>query len=254
MKKYKKIICIITILIFIIGICYLYINKKDKVAIITYHDILDKIEEDQYDTVNISIKKFEEQRKWLKKHNYKSITTNDFYNWKTNGKKIPTKSVLITFDDGWKSFYTKAIPILEKYDMKAAVFVVWSYSKNNNGIYMNLDEIKDIKENHKNIEILSHSYNLHLKENAESNNPDIYRQDFEESKKYYNESEYYAYPFGYRNNNYINTIKENNYKLAFTFGPYDFATRESNNYEIPRIGLFESTPDWKFKLKMFLEM
>mgnify|MGYP003306590339 CR=1 FL=1 len=30
--------------------------------------------------------------------------------------------------------------------------------------------------------------------------------------------------------------------------------KNNNNYEIPRLGLFESTPDWKFKLKMFLEI
>ena len=64
---------------------------------------------------------------------------------------------------------------------------------------------------------------------------------------------YYAYPFGNRNDEYISALKDNDYRLAFTFGPYEFATKSSSNYEIPRIGLFESTPDWKFRLKMFLK-
>ena len=42
--------------------------------------------------------------------------------------------------------------------------------------------------------------------------------------------------------------------MAFTFGPYDFVEKDDDNYQIPRLGLFESTEDWKFKLKMFLEM
>lgn len=257
-SKIKKIIIsiIVLFLILIIGFfSYLYIFQEDKIAILTYHDVVDTIEGDPKATVNISVKKFEEQIKWLKKHNYKSISMDEFYNWKTKRKKIPRKSVLITFDDGWKSFYTKAIPILEKYDMKASVFIIWSYSSNpNNEAYMTLEEINDVKENHKDMEILSHSYNLHLRENAEIDDYDLYKKDFSEINKYYENIKYYAYPFGYRNENYIKALKEKGYKLAFTFGPYDFTTKKNNNYEIPRIGLFESTQDWKFKLKMFLEM
>ena len=83
---------------------------------------------------------------------------------KNNKKKLPRKSILITFDDVWRSFYTKTLPIIEKYNMKVSLLIVWSYSSNpNNELYMTLDEINDIKENHQNIEILSHSYNLYLK-------------------------------------------------------------------------------------------
>ena len=253
-KRIIKYLSIIAILSIISLFSYLYLFQEEKLAILAYHDIVETID-DKETTVNITEEKFEKQIKWLKKHNYKSITMDEFYDWKNNNKKLPRKSVLITFDDGWKSFYTKAVPILEKYNMKASVFIVWSYSSNkNNEAYMTLNEINDIKENHQNMEILSHSYNLHLRENAESNDLNIYNKDFKEANKYYQDSKYYAYPFGYRNDNYIKSLKENNYKLAFTFGPYDYATKENNNYEIPRIGLFESTQDWKFKLKMFLEM
>ena len=51
-------------------------------------------------------------------------------------------------------------------------------------------------------------------------------------------------------NSYSTIIQEHfsrNYEL-------EFFLEKDNNYEIPRIGLFESTQDWKFKLKMFLEM
>lgn len=253
-KRTINYIIIFLILIAISLFSYLYIFQEEQVAVLTYHDIVNNIEDPAL-SINITEKKFEEQIKWLYKHNYKTITMDEFYEWKNNNKILPRKSILITFDDGWKSFYNKAMPILEKYNMKASVFIIWSYSSdNNNKVYINLDEIKDIEENHKNIEILSHSYNLHIRENAESNNYDLYNQDIKKVSSYYPKAEYYAYPFGYRNNNYIKALKDNNYKLAFTFGPYDFARKEDNNYEINRLGLFESTKDWKFKLKMFLEI
>ena len=257
----KKIIILLITLIFISFISLqIYFNfvQEDKVVILTYHDVVDVIEDDPKTTVNISLDKFESQIKWLSKHNYKSLSMDDFYEWKVNNKKIPRKSVLITFDDGWKSFYTKAIPILEKYNMKASVFIIWKYSENqtirNEDIYMNLNEIKDVNENHSDMEILSHSYNLHTKELADSKNYDLYNNDMKKVNIIQSNIKYYAYPFGKRNEKYIQALKDNKFKLAFTFGPYNFVTKENNNYEIPRLGLFESTPDWKFKLKMFLEI
>lgn len=260
MSKIKKaIIIIITIglLLGLSGIIYLLFIQEDKVAVLTFHNIEDKITEEN--TVNISTNKFEKYIKYLSKHGYTSLSMDEFYEWKTAGKKIPRKSILITFDDGWKSFYDKAVPILEKYNMKATVFVIWQYTETstieNNGIYMTTTEIEDIKKNHPNMTIASHSHNLHIKEIAMSNNYETYSKDMQYVKDTYGDNiKYYAYPFGRRNANYIKALKDNNYLLSFTFGPYDFARVEDDSYQIPRMGIFESTQDWKFKLKMFLEI
>ena len=260
-ENMKKIITIIAVLIFlgIISIViYLNFIEKDKIAVLTYHDVVETIEDDPNTTVNISKEKFESQIKWLKKHGYKSITMDEFYEWKKGNKKLPRKSVLITFDDGWKNYLKIALPILEKYDMSSSVFVVFKYSENctlrNEDIYLNLDDLKEISDNHKLSKILSHSYNLHEKDTADSNDYELYDEDIKKVSEFYSNIKYYAYPFGHRNDNYIKALKDNNYKLAFTFGPYDFATKENNDYEIPRMGLFESTKDWKFKLKMLLKI
>ena len=257
LKKVFKMLIISFVLLVILFCVYFLILQKPKVAVLTYHDIVENVYNPH--TVNISVEKFEKQIKWLHDNNYKALTIDEYYEWKKNNKKIPRKSVLITFDDGWHSFYTKAVPILEKYNMKASVFVIWKYSENcqNSGdkIYMNFDEIKDIIDNHKTMNILSHSYDLHEEEKAKSNNKEIYSDDMKIVRSLTEqEIKYYAYPFGKANNEYISALKENNYKLAFTFGPYAFSTKDDNDYLIPRIGLFESTKDWKFKIKMFLKL
>ena len=255
-KKILFILIAITILCLLLFFGYFFVFQEDKIAVLTYHDVVDVV--DNPATVNISVQKFESQIKWLSDNGYTSLSMDEFYDWKVNNKKFPRKSVLITFDDGWHSFYSKAIPILEKYNMKASVFVIWKYSENctirNEDVYMNLEEIKDVVENHPNMAILSYSYGLHEKEQALSRNYDLYSNDMKKVKQLSNiDIKYYAYPFGNRNDEYISALKDNDYRLAFTFGPYEFATKSSSNYEIPRIGLFESTPDWKFKLKMFLK-
>lgn len=260
-SKIKKIIKILIFLFFLAiigGIIYLNYIQEDKVVILTYHDVVNTIKDNPNTTVNISLEKFEEQIKWLSRHGYKSLSMDEFYDWKENNKKIPRKSILITFDDGWSSFYSKAMPVLEKYGMKASVFIIWNNSKNqttnDNQIYMTLDEIKDVNKNHPNMEILSHSYNLHTIESANSKDYDLYNNDMKIVKGYQPEIEYYAYPYGISNDNYVKALKNNDFKFAFTFGPYDFVSKDDNNYKLPRLGLFESTEEWKFKLKMFLEI
>lgn len=261
MKKNMIKLIIIGILLIVIALLlsFLYLNfiREDKVAVLTFHNIVDEYPDAS--SVDINVDTFEKKIKWLAKHNYTSLSLDELYDYLHNGKKISRKSILLTFDDGWESFYTKAIPILEKYNMKGTVFVIFKYSDNSSKtgdhFYMTKKQIEDIKKNHPLVTISSHSYGLHEKEKADSNDYDVYNEDLiTVNTKYIEGNQYYAYPYGRRNKNYISALKDNHYRLAFTFGPYDFVSKDSDDYELPRIGIFESTKDWKFKLKMFLEM
>ncbi len=72
---------------------------------------------------------------------------------------MPDNSVLITFDDGYEDNYTNVLPILEKYDAKATVFLIGSYIGEKSG-YLNWEQVQKMSESgHFNIE--SHTYNLH---------------------------------------------------------------------------------------------
>ena len=66
---------------------------------------------------------FENSLKYLKKHNYQTVTLKELYEWKQSGVKDNVKRVLIHFDDGFLDNYTVAYPILKKYGFKATVFI-----------------------------------------------------------------------------------------------------------------------------------
>lgn len=70
---------------------------------------------------------------------------------------IPTKAVILTFDDNWKSQFTNARPILDKYSFKATFFVICNYVGKDNKTRMNWQDILALqKEGH---DIESHTMN-----------------------------------------------------------------------------------------------
>lgn len=71
--------------------------------------------------LRVSIKTFEKQVAYLAKHGYHSLTLAEMIERKND---IPPKTVVITFDDGYKDNLTNALPILQKYNFKATLFLV----------------------------------------------------------------------------------------------------------------------------------
>lgn len=69
---------------------------------------------------------FEDQLRWLAKNGYTTLTTGQFARH-LQGEGVPSKSVLLTFDDGYLDNWVYAYPLLKKYGFKATVFLVTSW-------------------------------------------------------------------------------------------------------------------------------
>ena len=66
---------------------------------------------------------FEKKIAYLKSR-YNIISLNEFKDFIFNGKKLPSKALLLTFDDGDYSLYTNALPILKKYNTAITLFII----------------------------------------------------------------------------------------------------------------------------------
>ena len=66
---------------------------------------------------------FESQISGLAKHGYCALSAREFAAFMA-GEPVPPKSILITFDDGYLDNWVYAHPVLERYGMKATLFVV----------------------------------------------------------------------------------------------------------------------------------
>ena len=263
----KNILITILLLILILSIITLtYLYKNPKIPVLCYHNIATQNEKANYPEESdwtITTDNFKEHLDYLKNNNYKTLTMDEFYNWKIGNLNLPYKSVLITFDDGFLSNYEYAFKLLKEYNMNATVFVVGSFIDNSttnewNGnikTYMTKDILENLKNEYPNIEIYSHSYNLHY-QGAINQNKDVLMQDIENFDNFYPNNDILCYPFGQYNDNIEDCLKESNYKMAFRYGPnkkdYKKASRNDNIYKIPRLNVSHGMSVFKFALRLFM--
>jgi len=74
--------------------------------------------------LTVSPERFERQVRWLAGRGYTGISPSDWACWRREGKGLPDKPVLFTFDDGYADLVEHALPILRRYGFGAAVYVV----------------------------------------------------------------------------------------------------------------------------------
>lgn len=259
MKKKIKILLIILlslVLLGLLGISLIY-NEKT-IAILGYHNIYNKEDEQiEYNQFIIDTDNFEEQMKYLKENNYKTLSLDEFYCWKKEKCDFGRKTVMITFDDGYYYNYKYAFEILKKYNLKAVVFFVGTYaSSNDNDInndinsFMSLETIEKAKEEYPNIEFASHTYNMHGNSNVSNLTKEEIDKDIKEFNSI-NKTEYIAYPGGNYNDDFIEVLKENGYKMGFGFGPeHRKARRSDNDFDIHRLNISSDMSIEKFIIRI----
>ena len=96
------------------------VDQTAQVLIFCYHRLVDKI---RYPGTEITPAAFEAQMKELKDKGITVISMQDLLAWKRGEKNIPPRCAVITFDDGWKSQYEVAWPIMKKYGYPFTLFI-----------------------------------------------------------------------------------------------------------------------------------
>jgi len=103
-------------------------------VILMYHSI-GEAQAEKKNSLNISLKSFEQQMEFLRANHYRVIPLLELKNLLKENKKIPPKTVVLTFDDGYENNYTNAFPILKKYNFPATIFVTVNYLEKERMMY-----------------------------------------------------------------------------------------------------------------------
>jgi peptidoglycan/xylan/chitin deacetylase (PgdA/CDA1 family) len=166
---------------------------------------------------------FEQHMKTLKDNGYSAISTAELSEFLAFRKAIPKKAVVIHLDDGYRSSYDIAYPVLKKYGFTATLFIYTSFigaSKN----ALTWDQLKTMKA--EGFEVGSHSVNhvnLSKKLGGESENEYLARVKRELllakqvlDDKLNQNTQYIAFPYGEFSPVLLKLCQETGYRVGFS--------------------------------------
>lgn len=95
-----------------------------RVSVLGYHDFSHALPETE---MRMNPAKFRKQLEILRQLGITVISLQDFQAWKRGQISLPEKCVLLTFDDGWRSVYTDAFPILKEFGHPFVLYLYKNY-------------------------------------------------------------------------------------------------------------------------------
>lgn len=144
-------------------------DARDRFVVLSYHDVQDEVAKDiAAGQTAVSTQNLIAQFDWLKREGWQVIGTNDLRAAKAGKKPLPEKAVLLTFDDGYVSFYDKVLPLLKRYGYRAVLAVVGEWMTPGKAKpedmprepLLNWAQVREIRKSGL-VEIASHTYGLH---------------------------------------------------------------------------------------------
>ncbi len=218
------------------------------VPVLSYHHF----SPDRADKMTVTQPAFEGQMKLLKDRGYRVITLDQLFDFLEFKGQIPKKSVVITIDDGWRSTYDIAFPILRKYGYPATLFIYTDLIVGSEKT-LSWDLVQEMANNGLDIQCHTKSHrNLTTAEQKES-----YKDYFEAiekeisvcktmvKRKLNRDVKYLAYPYGETNHLVNELLKKQGYRGAFT------VKRGGNPFFIHNYGLNRSMIYGNFDLNQF---
>lgn len=136
-----------------------------------YHNVEDRDPDQTY--VGVTTEKLVQQLDWLQGNGYHFISLSDVLAAHAGVQPLPDKAVLLTFDDGFESFYTRAFPILQAFRAPAllALTGVWLEGASDGTVqygdrrlprdmFLRWPQVREMIASGL-VEVASHSWNLH---------------------------------------------------------------------------------------------
>ena len=199
-----------------------YTSGYQQIPVLCYHQFTTSSHSNN--RMVITQNEFEQQMRYLREHGYQILTLQELYRFVQGQQEAPDKAVVITVDDGYRSYLDVAVPILRKYDIPSTIFVYPDFI--GAPLALSWDNIKMFTQDPL-IDVQSHSKtHANLAFNAKTENTKQYQARLhqevltaaEKIERITGENSIhnFAYPYGNTSQELIVLLEQNNYQLGFT--------------------------------------
>lgn len=221
-------------------------RRYTRVAVLGYHNFS---KDAPVSEMMMRTSEFREQMEYIRKEGLTVISMQEFLEWRFGARDLPAKCVLITIDDGWKSVYTEAFPILKEYKYPFTIFLYTDFLSGR-GESMSPTMIREMMKN--GATVGSHSVHHYYPsswekcaEQGEQAYTKMVDEELGESRRRLSRSfgtiNTYCYPGGYATQPMLDRIPSYGYAAAFTVVPGK-VTCEENPWMIHRYMVFGNDP------------
>ncbi|MCB1094052.1 MAG: polysaccharide deacetylase family protein [Verrucomicrobiae bacterium] len=221
----------------------LTINKEAQVSVLGYHDF---ITGRSTNPMMINVDKFRSQMQALKDADIPVIGFDEFFAWRSGEKDIHDPSVMITIDDGWRSTYELAWPVLKEFDFPFSIYLYKNYV-GGGGRALTVEMIKEMAA--AGVEIGSHTVSHPLRKSVfayrgkrtQAEFDEYLRVELQESKRFLEDkfgisARTFAYPGGIHTDEIVALCEKYGYQASITCNPsrttWDTPMQEINRYII----------------------
>lgn len=216
-------------------------REQTRVAVLGYHNFSNSKRPTE---MLMRTAEFCQQMQYIKDAGLSVISMQDFLEWRHGTRRLPARCVLITIDDGWKSVYTDAFPVLQAYGYPFTLFLYTRYI-NVRGASMTYEMIREMMQ--KGATIGSHSSN-HLYPSdwkKQEHDPAAYQaqvvreitESGEKLRRLFGRCSTYCYPGGYHTPAMQAELQRAGYSAAFTVMEAKVEHQEPE-YEVHRYMVF----------------
>jgi peptidoglycan/xylan/chitin deacetylase (PgdA/CDA1 family) len=191
------------------------ILNRQQIPVLCYHQIRDWRATDSKRAKDyiVPVAVFKQQLKMLADSGYHTISPDELYDYLTKGSPLPSKPIMLTYDDTDLGQFTVAYPEMQKYNFKGLFFIMTVSLNRPN--YMTREEVKQLSDAG-NI-IGSHTWDHHNVKQYKGNDWKVQLDKPTQQLETITGKpiRYFAYPFGLWNEQAIPELKKRDFKAAF---------------------------------------
>lgn len=214
-----------------------------------YHSIAN-CDEDPYE-VTMSPQRFEKQMRWLRRRGLRGVSMGELLQASAEGRS--RRLVGLTFDDGYQDFIPNAMPLLQRYDFTATLFVLAGRLGGENdwsrpGPRKSLLTAAEVRElDRAGMEIGSHGLehvSLLTADNSQLNRETLLSREILQ-ELLGRPIPGFCYPYGYLDTRVVDAVRAAGYDYACAVGP----GRDIGRHAIPRTLVHDRDTSWRLEAK-----